>query len=77
MTMTVSHAHVTHGTSGRKGEKMSSVTDFIFVVLDALVKICKDDLITTSNMTPRTKIIFLVRLILVSLAFVLPADLPR
>ena len=26
MTMTVSHAHVTHGTSGRKGEKMSSVT---------------------------------------------------
>ena len=26
MTMTVSHAHVTHGTSGRKGEKVSSVT---------------------------------------------------
>ena len=26
MTMTVSHAHVTHGTSGRKGEKVCSVT---------------------------------------------------
>ena len=26
MTMTVSHARVTHGTSGRKGERISSVT---------------------------------------------------
>ena len=26
MTMRVTHAHVTHGTSGRKGEMMSSVT---------------------------------------------------
>ena len=26
MTMTVSHAHDTHGTSGRKGENMFSVT---------------------------------------------------
>ena len=26
MPMTVSHAPVTHGTRGRKGEKMSSVT---------------------------------------------------
>ena len=27
MTFTVSHAHVIHGTCGRKGERMSSVTN--------------------------------------------------
>ena len=30
MTMTVSHAHVTNGTSGRQGERMSSFTHLIF-----------------------------------------------
>ena len=34
---------------------LQSQTEVIFVVLDALVRICEHDLITTSNMTARTK----------------------
>ena len=62
MTMTVSDAHVSRGTSARNDEKMFSVTNRRYSSSSWIpfVRVCEDDLIATSNMTTKIKTMFTI-----------------